>query len=57
MDESAEITVILLLGTGGMVVLASFIVLFVFIYQKNMQTKKRELVELCLLYTSDAADE
>ena len=46
MDESTEITVILLLGTGGMVVLASFIVLFVFIYQKNMQTKKRELVEL-----------
>ena len=46
MDESTEITVILLLGTGGMVVLVSFIVLFVFIYQKNMQTKKRELVEL-----------
>ena len=46
MDGNSEITVVLALGTGGMLVLVSFIVLFVVIYQRRMQAKKQEMAEL-----------
>jgi signal transduction histidine kinase len=46
MDGSKKIDLILLLGTGGMLLLAIFIILFVIAYQRRLLEKQREINEM-----------
>lgn len=46
MDGSKEIDIILVLGTGGMLLLAFFIVGFIVIYQRRLYSKQKEINQL-----------